>query len=253
MKIGFLGTGHIAAPMARFVARKGHDVWVSERNAETAAALAALDLSIKVADNQSVVDASDIVVLCLRPAVWQPITQTLTFRSDQKIVSVMAGVAFDDIAQAVAPASDISSTIPFGFLETGGCPLPVAGDPATIRSLFAPENFILPQSEEKMLQYHFAASSLPSGILEMLEVTTKWLAEKTGDADQAEIYVGNLISGVLNNLNISNAGVLADERNALASPKTLNLQMVEGLRERGAFARHHELLDQISDSMEPDK
>ena len=253
MKVGFIGTGHIAAPMARHVARKGHSVTVSQRNADVAAELAGLDLGIKVAENQSVVDTSEVVVLCLRPAVWEEITATLNFRSKQKIVSVMAGVAFADIARAVAPATDISGTIPFGFLETGGCPLPVAGVPSTIRDLFAPENLILPQSEEKMLQYHFATSALPSGILELLEVTSSWLAQKTGDADQAEIYVGNLISGILNNLEIKKGGVLATERNALASPKTLNLQMVEGLRERKSFDRLHELLDQISDSMEPDQ
>lgn len=47
MRIGFLGTGHIAAPMARALARDGHTVTVSERNAETAAACAPVtDISI---------------------------------------------------------------------------------------------------------------------------------------------------------------------------------------------------------------
>lgn len=253
MRVGFLGTGHIAAPMARFVARKGHKVTVSERNAEVSGSLAKLDLGIEVADNQSVVDASDVVVLCLRPAVWKDIVSKIQFRKSHKILSVMAGVTFADISAAVSPASEISATIPFGFLETGGCPLPVAGDPTTVQSLFAPENLVLPQSSETALQYHFAASALPSGVLEMLEVAAAWLAERTGNAAQAEIFVGNLISGVLNNLKINEAGVLKAERNALASPKTLNLQMVEGLRTHGSFDTIYPLLDRITDSMEPAK
>ncbi len=252
MKIGFIGTGHIAAPMVRFLVARGHEVWVSERNRETSSALAG-GLGVGVAPNQGVVDQAEVVFLCLRPAVWKGVTEVLEFRGDQRIVSVMAGVPLADIAGVVAPASDISATIPFGFLENGGCPLPVAGDAATLQALFAPENQVLPQSEEVMLQYHFAASALPSGVLEMLEVATNWLAEKTGDPNQAEVYVGNLIAGILANLTIDRAGVLAGERDALATPKTLNLQMVEGIRAQGAFDGLPGLLSDISASMDPSK
>lgn len=249
MKIGFIGTGHIAAPMARFLARKGHKVIVSERNADVAASLAKAGLGIDIASNQNLVDGAEIVFLCLRPAVWRDIAADLDFGTGKRIVSVMAGVSLGEISD-VTGIKEVSATIPFGFLESGGCPLPVAGNASTIQSLFAPENLVLPQNEEKFLQYHFASSALPSGILEMLEVTTAWLSERTGDADQAEVYVGNLISGVLNNLTIDRSGVLAAERNALATPNTLNLQMVEGLRRHGAFENLHPLLSQISDSME---
>ena len=67
--VGFLGTGHIAAPMARLVARAGHRVTVSQRNHETARALAKSGLGIGVADNQGVLDSSDIIFICLRPAL----------------------------------------------------------------------------------------------------------------------------------------------------------------------------------------
>ncbi len=252
MRIGFIGTGHIAAPMARFLARKGHEVTVSERNFETAAELSACGLGIQVAQNQTVVDGSEIVILCLRPAVWKEIMVALKFGQDHRIVSVMAGVPLADI-RASTGIDDVSATIPYGFLETGGCPLPVAGDPTVVNTLFAPENYVLPQAEEKFLQFHFAASALASGILEMLEVSTSWLAGKTGGPDQAEVYVGNLISGVLNNLEINRAGVLAAERNALASPKTLNLQMVEGLRKANAFDHLPRILSSISASMDKEK
>ena len=86
-RVGFIGTGHIAAPMARALARKGHTVTVSERNAETAAGLVNASLGITVASNQGVIDASDIVFLCLRPALWADALQGLTWRADQQIVS----------------------------------------------------------------------------------------------------------------------------------------------------------------------
>ena len=67
-RIGFIGTGHIAAPMVRFLAERGHEITVSERNAETAQALRACH-GVSIATNQDVLDRSDIVFLCVRPHV----------------------------------------------------------------------------------------------------------------------------------------------------------------------------------------
>ena len=247
-RVGFIGTGHIAAPMARLLAREGHEVVVSERNAEVAADLAASGLGIKIADNQGVVDASEIVFLCLRPAVWADVVAPLSFQSTQKIVSVMAGVALAELAKACAPASEISATLPYGFLEHGGCPLPVAGDPSVMQDLFGSTNIVIPQENEQALSYHFSTSSLASGVLGLMEASTDWLTEKLGDADKAEVFVSNMVFGILRELDKSKAGVLREERQTLASPNTLNLQMYEGLAE--TFDSMPEIHDKILKSME---
>lgn len=251
-RVGFIGTGHIAAPMARALARKGHMVTVSERNAEYAAALAGAGLGIEVAPNQGVIDASDVVFLCLRPHVWAGAVQGLTWRADQQIVSVMAGVALDDIAAACAPVAAFSVTIPIGFIENGGCPLPVAGDPAALTALFGEDNPILPQKSEGALNDHFAASALLSGALAFLETGADWLAAQTGDPRQAEIYVANLLTGFLRDMPKADTGDMAAAKWALATPGTLNLQMVEGLAEAQSFDALPTLLSKISASMEPD-
>ncbi|MEM7243561.1 MAG: NAD(P)-binding domain-containing protein [Pseudomonadota bacterium] len=247
-RVGFIGTGHIAAPMARLLAREGHEVVVSERNAEVAADLAASRLGIKVASNQGVVETSEVVFLCLRPAVWADVVTPLTFHADQKIVSVMAGVPLAELADACAPASEISATLPYGFLEHGGCPLPVAGDPTVMQDLFGATNIVIPQANEEALSYHFSASSLASGVLGLMETSTDWLADKLDDADKAEVFVSNVVFGILRELDKTKAGVLRDERQALASPNTLNLQMYEGLAE--TFKSMPEIHEKILKSME---
>ena len=247
-RIGFIGTGHIAAPMARLLAREGHKVVVSERNAQVAADLAASGLGITVASNQAVVDASEVVFLCLRPAVWADVVAPLTFQSDQKIVSVMAGVPLAELAVNCAPATEISATLPYGFLENGGCPLPVAGDPSVMQRLFGNTNIVISQKDEAALSYHFSTSSLASGVLGLMEASTDWLAEKLGDADKAEVFVSNMVFGILRELDKSKAGVLREERQTLASPNTLNLQMYEGLAE--TFKSMPEIHEKILKSME---
>ncbi|MFZ5964393.1 NAD(P)-binding domain-containing protein [Thalassococcus sp. BH17M4-6] len=249
--IGFIGTGHIAAPMARALARAGHSVTVSERNADVADALVGAGLGIAKAANQQVVDASDTVFLCLRPAVWNSVVTPLSFRSQQQIVSVMAGVALDDIAATCAPVTRISATIPYGYIENGGCPLPVGGEPSAVQALFGDRNPVLPQRSEAALNVHFAASTMTSAALGQLIAATEWLADQTGDADAAEVYVANLVSGFLASLPKDAAGGLARERAALATPDTLNLQMVEGLRDAGAFDSLGPVLSAILASMDP--
>lgn len=243
---GFLGTGHIAAPMARALARGGHTVTVSRRNEAVSAALAGAGLGIKVAENQGVVDASEVVFLCLRPAVWQAAVAPLAFRPGHKIVSVMAGVAIAGIAAAVAPASAISATIPFGFIEQGGCPLPVAGDPGPLRALFGAANPILPQADEAALGQHFAASTLVAAVLGVMAGGADWLAGKTGDATAAEVYVAGLVGGFLAALGRDRAGELRDGMSALATQGTISRQMLEGLEAHGAFGALAETLDGIS-------
>ncbi|MDU8909797.1 NAD(P)-binding domain-containing protein [Aestuariicoccus sp. MJ-SS9] len=248
--VGFIGTGHIAAPMARALVRKGHRVTVSDRNATVAATLVEAGLGIDVAPNQGVIDASETVFLCLRPAVWGAALDGLTWREDQRIVSVMAGPTLAEIAAACAPVTRIGATIPYGFIEAGGCPLPVAGDPAALQALFGDDNPVLPLAEEAALASLFAASALVSGVLAMLEEASGWLADRTGDADAAEVYVANLVSGVLTNLPKSAAGQLASEKAALATPNTLNRQMVDGLTEAGSLAPLPGILERIAASME---
>lgn len=253
MRVGFIGTGHIAAPMARNLARKGHSITVSHRNADTSAALVASGLGIERADNQAVLNASDVVFLCLRPGVWEAGVAGLTWRADHRIVSVMSGVTISEITQACAPVTEVSVTIPIGFLEFGGCPLPVAGDPAVLQALLGDDNPILPQSNEAALNDHFAASALLSGVLEFMETGAAWLAGQTGDPDMAEIYVSNLVTGFLRDMPRTAQGDMAAAKWALATPGTLNLQMVDGLRAANAFEDLPNLLSRISASMESDR
>lgn len=248
--VGFIGTGAIAAPMIRALARDGHTVTISERSRAVSSALAKADPRIAVADNQGVVDASEIVLLCLRPAVWREAVEGLQWRNGQSIVSVMAGVTLAEIASACAPVTRVSATIPYEFIEHGNCPLPVIGDPETVEALFGASNPVLPQPDEAALRHYFAASALVSGALGFLEAGADWLAGQTGDADAAEVYVANLISGVLNAMPKDRAGRLATAKAELATPNTLNLQMVEGLAANRAFEGLPTLLDSISRSME---
>lgn len=229
MTIGFIGTGDIAAPMVRFLARKGHPILVSERNAETAQSLAGGFDTVQIAPNQSVLDQADIVFLCVRPHQAAAALAPLQFRAGQVVISVMAGVAMADLAELCAPASDIAMTIPLAFLERGGCPLPVYPDSATLRALFAPDNAVLAQDSEAQLNRHFAASAMLGTMMDFLDQVGDWL----GEGENAQTYVSMLAAGALRDVPKSGLGKLAQARDALATEGTLNLQLVTHMRQTG--------------------
>lgn len=237
--LGFIGTGHIAAPMVRHLATKGHRITVTRRNAAIAAQLVA-ESGVAQGDAQQVIDASDIVFLCLRPEAAASVLEPLQFRAGQKIVSVMAGVPQAQLVALCAPASDFVQTIPMGFLEHGGCPLPAFGNAALLADLFAPENPVVPVDGEAALNAHFAITAMVPGLLDLMNSGAEWLAGQTGDADRAEFYTTQLVSGFLHSMARGGAGRLLAERDELATPGTLSLQMTTALRDGDA----HDLLQQ---------
>ena len=247
--VGFIGTGHIAAPMARFLAARGREVVVSDRNAEVAARLAE-NSAIRIEPNQGVLDACETVVLCLRPHIAADVLDALQFRSDHKVVSVMAGVPRAELQQLCAPATDFTQTIPLGYLESGGCPLPAYPDAEVLAALFAPENPVFAVASEQALNLHFAICALVPGILDILATAAGWLGEATGDSDSAEFYARQLVGGFLTSLPPDDAGQLAAERDALATEGTLSLQMVEALRAAGVSEAVRDALSGIGNRLE---
>ncbi|NOC83677.1 MULTISPECIES: NAD(P)-binding domain-containing protein [unclassified Ruegeria] len=248
-RIGFIGTGHIAAPIARLMAAKGHQISVTERNAKVSAALKA-ELGATVAAPQAVIDTSDIVFLCLRPHIAAEVLDPLTFRADQQIVSVMAAVSAEHLAALCAPASDFVQTIPLGFLETGGCPMAAFGNDRLLADLFEPENPVVKVADEAALNAHFAICAMVPGILDLMATGAEWLGDATGDAHGAEFYTTQLMAGFLASMEKGAAGRLAQERDALATEGTLSLQMTDALKDGGAHEALRSALGAIGKRLE---
>jgi pyrroline-5-carboxylate reductase len=247
-RIGFIGTGHIAAPMARHLAAKGHEITVSRRNEAVSAALAR-DCGARVAEPQAVLDGSDIVFLCVRPQHAEAALGPLVFRPDHRIVSVMAGVAEAALRRLCAPARDFVQTIPLGFVEQGGCPLAAHGDDALLSALFAPENPVVKVRDEGALNAYMGICVVVPGLLDLMATAARWLGARDG-ADAGEFYMAQLMTGFLNAMPKDGAGRLAAERDALATEGTLSLQMVQALRDGHAHEALVAALDAIEKRLE---
>ncbi|WP_306150845.1 NAD(P)-binding domain-containing protein [Roseovarius sp. MMSF_3281] len=234
MQIGFLGTGGIAAPMVEALAGKGHKILVSERSADISARLAAQFDEVSVASNEQVVSGSEVVIACLMADVAPKVLSDLPFREGQKLISVMVDVSVETLRRLVAPATDISVTIPMPFIAKGGCPLPVYPDTGSVQALFGAENIILPVKSEAALNAHFAALALSSVILAEMLTTADWLAGVTGDEAKAEAYVAALIAGYFKGMRFDGSGEVKTLLDALSTEGGLNATLrdrMQGARE----------------------
>ena len=191
------------------------------------------------------VDASDVIFLCLRPQHAEAAIAPLKFRDGQRIVSAMAGVTDAQLSTWCAPVTDYVRTIPFEYIEHGGCPLPALGNDGLLRDLYEPENPVIKVDSEDALNAHFAACTVLPGLLDLMATGANWLAARTGDAQGSEIYLKSLISGYIG----AREGSLAEERDALATEGTLSLQMTTELQSAGAHAALKDGLNAIEERL----
>ncbi|MEO0567739.1 MAG: NAD(P)-binding domain-containing protein [Pseudomonadota bacterium] len=247
--IGILGTGHIAAPIARHLALKGHSITVSQRNHEVATILSG-EIGAEIKENQTVVDASEVVLICVRPQIAEEVLGSLRFRSSQRVISVMSGFALADLKRLCAPATKIELTIPLGFLEFGGCPLPGFPTADILADLFAPENPVIKMPSESALNDHLTVCAAIPGVLDILHTVSSWLSAKTGDADGAEFYTTQLISGFLASMQKHGVGSLADQRDAIATQGTYSLALKNALHHNRVHTGLEMALKEVGESLE---
>ncbi len=196
-RIGFIGTGEIAAAMVRGLRGQGHTIAVSPRNAAIAARLAAEEAGVRIASNADVVAQSDIVFLCLLARVAEQVLPDLTFRPGQAMISVMVDMPLTRLRDLCAPATDIAITIPLPQIATGGCPLPVFPASAALATVFGARNPIFVLANERALNAHLGATAFCSPLLAQMRVATDWLAGFSGDHAAAEAYVSAMIRTLL--------------------------------------------------------
>ena len=102
MRVGFLGTGRIAAALVDALAPAGHQIELTRRGRATSAALAERHPRVAVHDDpQAVVDRSEVVFLCLMAATAWELLPKLQFRPEQEVVNVMCDAPLPRLRQAL--------------------------------------------------------------------------------------------------------------------------------------------------------
>ncbi len=200
MKLGIMGTGIIASALVEGVAADGHTIVVSERSASHAARLSGMFENVRVASNQEVVDASDIVIVGLMADAALAILAEVSFRTDQKVISLMANAPLSDVAKMVAPAKAAATLIPFPGIAKGGSPVIALGDQALVHALVGGNNSVFMVRDEAELVVYLSAQAVLSPVIKMIDDAAGWLGDRVEDDLQAERFLRVLVgSSALSN------------------------------------------------------
>ncbi|MCG8509292.1 MAG: pyrroline-5-carboxylate reductase [Rhodospirillales bacterium] len=194
MKIGIIGTGNIAAAVVRGLCRAKpapEKVVLSPRNAQKAAALAGeFDMVEVGSGNQAVVDACDLVILAVLPTDAPAITRGLTFRAEQKIISLVAAFRHDVLRDCVSPATDVARAVPLPTVSQHIGPVAVFPNDAETVALFDRIGTAIPVDDEHLYDAMCTVTALAAAHYAFLGHVSSWMVGQGIDRDSANDYVG---------------------------------------------------------------
>ncbi|MFJ9411431.1 NAD(P)-binding domain-containing protein [Streptomyces sp. NPDC101393] len=199
-RIGIIGVGEIGRAIVTGLCDgggKSPEVFLSPRGARTASELSARYEGVQVcADNQEVVDRSEIVIIAVRRQDRHEALAGLRVDGDKLVVNVMAGVANDDLRRTLATEAPLVRAIPLPSLRERRSVTVTYPSHPTVNSLFEHLGGALPVPDEAAFDVFSALTGTLTTHYWYLATLTSWAADQgiaSGDADR---YIRGLFRGV---------------------------------------------------------
>ncbi|WP_446831471.1 pyrroline-5-carboxylate reductase [Candidatus Foliamicus sp.] len=200
MKLGFIGTGAIAEAVVTGLCEAGApglSILVSPRNRERSQRLSERYAAVEVAaDNQQVVDRTELVFLAVRPQVAEAVLAALAFRPEQRVASFIATLDSADIRRHTQPAQLVARIAPVPPVARRKGPIAMCPPDNQLAKLFDPIGTLLQVSDETQLDAFFSVSALMAPYFELLQAVSAWLRAQGVEAAQADAYTGSLFAAI---------------------------------------------------------
>ena len=198
--IGFLGVGTISEAMVRAMCDRpdaADVIYLSPRSRDRSERLATeFDACHRLGSNQEVIDASDIVVLGMRPQQVDEALQGLTFREDQIVASLIAGTPPSGIASLVVPASRVCQLIPLPAIALHRGPLVVSPPIPEVLEALRGLGEVITVEDEARIRTLSCASAFMSTYYEMQNALIDWIVAQGIDEATASRYVRAELDGL---------------------------------------------------------
>lgn len=224
-RIGFVGTGAMTSAMVTGLG-SGYDMLVSPRNPTIARGLADRFANVSVASsNQAVLDASDVVVLAVRPGVAAEVMAALRFQSDHRVISVINRLSVARLAAVVAPATLIVRAVPLPTVAERAGVTPIYPPHPFAAELFDAIGIAISVGTEAAFDAFCAATGTIASFYAFTDSIASWLSRHGIPTHEAREYTARMISGL----------DLRSSAAAHATPGGINERFLHHLVERGVF------------------
>lgn len=139
MKIGIIGTGTIASAIVTgFCTKKsGHEFFLSPRNADKAAALAAKFTEVEVCtSNQEVLNKAEWIFITVQKNAFCALDE-LKFQKKHKVLNMATEMRLDDLKNTIGETAILAHVVPLPMIVRGFGPLLIYPQAPEVGELFA--------------------------------------------------------------------------------------------------------------------
>jgi pyrroline-5-carboxylate reductase len=247
--LGFVGTGTITAAIVaglRADPAVACAIVVSPRNADVAARLAADFPSVAVAaSNQAVVDASDVVLLAVRPQIAEAVLTALEFRRDQRVISLIATFSKAKVESLIGQVRSVSCAVPQPTVAARLSPTAIFPPDAFTAALFDHLGTAFEVATESDFRALFATTAAMASFFSLQDTLAHWLIARGVPAPMADDYIAKMFRGLADVPRRSRA-TFAELAAEFKTKGGLNEQFANELARDGVFAAYAAALDSIA-------
>ena len=249
MKLGFIGTGKIAASVINGICTSKisfKKILISPRNKLTAQKLKKKFKKIKIAkNNQEIVDTSDWVFLSIRPNVGKKIIKELRFRSDQIIISFISTITLAELKKKIKVNAKIIRAIPLPPISLKKGPVPIYPPNKKVKDFFNQIGTTVEIKNEKLSINFWSISGMMAPFYELLRVMTNWLIKRGVKKDNAQKYITSLFLALSEDAVANSKKDLKYLVKDSQTPRGLNEQGVKELTRAGFYKKLEKTLNSI--------
>lgn len=228
MIVGFVGSGNMAAAMARGWAGEFERMLFSDSGSGRAAALAA-ELDGMVAPNAEIAERADLLILAVKPAALDAVAPELA--AARSVVSVLGATSLERLIAAF-PNAEVLRLMPNVGVEVRRGVLCIAGEAsAEVRAMLGLLGHVVELPDEEMDEATAIMGCAPAYLALAVEALADAGAAAGLDAELARELVVETTAGTAELLRARHP---ADIRKAVASPGGSTEAGLEALDREGA-------------------
>ena len=240
MRLGFVGVGAISAAVVDALMTGPNagdlEIVLSPRNAQRSARLEGTYPRTSIAtSNQDVVDSSDFVFMGVLPGQMIDVCAELTFRDDQTVVSLIAGMPPTTVEPLVAPAATVAQMIPLPVIAMHAGPLVICPNVPSVVELFDGCGEIVVLEDETKIFVLSCASASMSTFFEFQNTVIDWSTKNGLSREISHAYATSLYKGLATEAMNTATADLDEMPREHETPGGLNEHMRATMTEAGMF------------------
>ena len=253
MKLGFIGTGKIAASVITGICNSNisfKKIIISSRNKTISKKLKKKFKKVNIAENnQEIVNKCNWVFLSVTPTIGKKIIKDLRFKTNQTIISFISTITLAQLKKAIKVKTTIVRAIPLPPISLKKGPVPICPPNKKIKDFFNKIGTTVEIKNEKSSINFWSTSGIMASFYELLKVMTDWLVKKGVKRNDAQKYITSLFLALSEDAVANSKKDLKHLVKDSQTPKGLNEQGVKELTKAGFYKSLEKTLNSIHERL----